>query len=95
MIGWNKFTDTNSIPKDRRLLLITQRTGTSDLLDMDIHDVVVGHWNRHVWGFVVAHEPNITSSGAKLNVRYWAEITDLPPVKLRDLDGLLSESPNP
>jgi hypothetical protein len=95
MITWHKFTDNDMIPKDRRLLLITQRTGTADLLDMDAHDAVVGHWNKYLWGFVIANQPNETPSGAKLNVRYWAEITDMPPVKLRDLDGLLPRDPNP
>ncbi|HZR88395.1 MAG TPA: hypothetical protein VFB02_16425 [Bradyrhizobium sp.] len=90
MTDWNEFTSYDAIPKDRRLLLITQRTGTADALDMEIHDVVVGHWNQHLWGFVIANEPNETPSGAKLNVRYWAELPELPsPVKLRDLDGLL------
>jgi hypothetical protein len=56
---------------------------------MDIHDVVVGHWNKYLLGFVIANEPNETASGAKLIVRYWAELSDLPAVRLRGLDGLL------
>jgi hypothetical protein len=76
-------------------LLITQRSRTSDIGDMDLHDVVVGHWNKYLWGFVIANEPNETPSSAKLVVRYWAELADLPPVKLRDLDGILPPVPNP
>jgi hypothetical protein len=87
MVIWNKFKDNASTPRDRRLLLITQRSGTSDLGDIDLHDVVVGHWNQHLWGFVIANEPNETPSGAKLIVRYWAELPEMPPVKLRNLDG--------
>jgi|SRR5215475_9833730 len=77
MTMWHKSTDESSLPKDRRLLLITQRSGTSDLLDMDIYDVVVGHWNQFLWGFVIANESNETPSGAKLIVRYWAGLADL------------------
>jgi hypothetical protein len=86
---WNRFTDDDSTPKDRRLLLITQRSGTPDGGDINVHDVVVGHWNKYLWGFVIANEPNETPSGAKLIVRYWAELPEMPPVRLRNLDGLL------
>ena len=89
MVIWNKFKDNASTPRDRRLLLITQRSGTSNLGDIDLHDVVVGHWNQHLLGFVIANEPNETPSGTKLIVRYWAELPEMPPVKLRNLDGLL------
>jgi hypothetical protein len=67
----------------------------TDLLDMDIHDVVAWHWNQYLWGFVIANEPNETPSGAKLNVRHWAELPELPRVKLRHLDGLLPPGPSP
>lgn len=88
MAPWNKFVDSDSAPKDRRLLLITRRTGTADATD--VYDVVVGHWNQQLWGFVITNEPNEKPSGAKLTVHYWAELPGLPEdVKLRNLDGML------
>ena len=88
IFAWNVFKGDDSTPKDRRLLIISQRSGTPDRGDMDIHDVVVGHWSKDLWGFVIANEPNETASGAKLHVRYWAELPTLPPVKLRRIPGL-------
>ncbi|KJC35656.1 hypothetical protein UP09_31010 [Bradyrhizobium sp. LTSP885] len=88
-MNWQKFEDDDRTPKDQRLVLITQPSGTPDGAALDTHDIVVGHWNKHVWGFVIADEPNQTPSGAKLVVRYWATLTDLPPVQLRHLDGML------
>jgi hypothetical protein len=86
---WNKFESDDSTPKDRRLLLITQRSGTAGLLDMDVRDLVVGRWNEYLWGFVIAHEPNQPPASSRLIVHYWSELPELPPsVKLRDLDGL-------
>jgi hypothetical protein len=81
---WNEFKSDVDTPKNRRLLLITQPSGAPDGQEMDIHDVVVGHWSSPVWAFVIANVPNETASGAKLNVRYWAELPPLPPVKMRD-----------
>jgi hypothetical protein len=63
---WNEFKSDVETPKNRRLLLITQPSGTPDDQEMDIHDVVVGHWSSPVWGFVIANVPNETASGAKL-----------------------------
>jgi len=89
MAGWNEFKSDVATPKDRRLLLITQPSGTPDGQEMDIHDVVVGHWNEYLFGFVVANARNETISGTKLVVRYWAELPPLPPVKIRKLKGML------
>jgi hypothetical protein len=85
-IEWHIF-DQNT-PRDRRLLLITQPTGTFDIQEQDIFDVVVGYWNGFRGGFVTANEPNDRSTGATLSVRYWANLPDLPSVQLRRLDGL-------
>lgn len=54
---WNEFKGDDHTPKDRRLLLITQPSGTPDGQELDIHDVVVGHWNSHLAGFVQAISP--------------------------------------
>jgi hypothetical protein len=95
MTIWNEFSGYDAVSKDRRLLLITQRTGTADALDMDIPDVVVGQWTKYLWGFAIANGPNETPSGGKLNVRYWAELPELPLVTLRGLDGMQTVTPNP
>ena len=77
------------MPKDRRLLLITQPSGTPDGQEMDIHDVVVGHWSSHHAGFIQAIAPPERSPGSKLREIRWAELTTPPAVQLRRLDGLL------
>jgi|ERR1700730_15506466 hypothetical protein len=41
----NEFKSDVETPKNRLLLLITQPSGTPDGQEMDIHDVVVGHWS--------------------------------------------------
>jgi hypothetical protein len=85
---WNEFKDNSSTPKDRRLLLITQPTGTPDGLDMHIYDVVVGHWSSHHGGFVQAIAPHERQPSSVLRVFRWAHLvtpTDLP---LRELDGV-------
>jgi hypothetical protein len=63
---WNEFKDNDATPKDRRLLLITQPSGTPDGQEIDIHDVVVGHWNSHLAGFVQAIAPPDQSAGSIL-----------------------------
>jgi hypothetical protein len=86
---WNEFKGTEAMPKDRRLLLITQPSGTPDGREMDIHDVVVGHWSSQHAGFVQAIAPPERSPGSKLRVVRWAELTTPPAVRFRKLDGLL------
>ena len=87
---WNKFLSDDRTPKDRRLLLITQPSGTFDIGQKDIYDVVVGHWDKYRGGFSIAEEPNITVT-TSLKVLYWADMLELPltpPMKLRDIPGL-------
>jgi hypothetical protein len=48
---WNEFKSDVETPKNRLLLLITQPSGTPEGQEMDIHDVVVGHWSSPVPGF--------------------------------------------
>jgi hypothetical protein len=86
---WNEFKGDDSTPKDRRLLLITQPSGTPDGQEIDIHDVVVGHWNSHLAGFLQAIAPPDQPAGSMLRVVRWAELTTPPSVQLRKLDGLL------
>jgi hypothetical protein len=86
---WNEFRGDEATPKDRRLLLITQPSGTPDGQEMDIRDVVVGHWSSHHAGFVQAIAPPEHSAGSTLRVVRWAELTMPPSVQLRKLDGLL------
>jgi hypothetical protein len=86
---WNEFKGDDSTPKDRRLVLITQPSGTPDGQEINIHDVVVGHWNSHLAGFVQAIAPPDQSAGSMLRVVRWAELTTPPSVQLRKLDGLL------
>jgi hypothetical protein len=89
---WNEFKGDDSTPKDRRLLLITQPSGTFDILENDIYDVVVGHWDKHRGGFSIAEEPNIKVEST-LKVRYWAELPGdmplIPPMRLRIIRGLI------
>ena len=86
---WNEFKSDEATPKDRRLLLITQPSGTPDGQEMDIHDVMVGHWSSHHGGFVQAIAPPERSAASKLRVLRWAELTTPPSVQFRKLDGLL------
>jgi hypothetical protein len=83
---WNEFKGNEAMPKDRRLLLITQPSGTPDGQDTDIHDVVVGHWSSHHDGFVQAIAPHERPASSTLRVIRWAELT-LPPLVLL-MDGL-------
>ena len=86
---WNEFKNNEATPKDRRVLLITQPSGTPDGKEMNIHDVVVGHWSSHHAGFVQAIAPHERSPSSKLRVIRWAELTTPPGVQLRKLDGLM------
>ena len=93
MLLWNEFKGDDATPKDRRLLLITQPTGSYDSLGKDTYDLVVGHWDKFRGGFAVAEESNIT---VKTNVKvfYWAELREdelplTPPMKLRNIPVLL------
>jgi hypothetical protein len=67
MSGWNEFD--SSIPKDRRLLLITQ-PDKFDAAD-DYYDVVVGYWNDKSKAFVPADSPASKVTGATLRVFKW------------------------
>jgi hypothetical protein len=86
---WNEFKGHEATPKDRRLLLITQPSGTPDGQEMDIRDVEVGYWSSHHAGFVQAIAPPEQSAGSTLRVLRWAELTTPPSLQLRKLDGLL------
>jgi hypothetical protein len=83
------FKHNDATPKDTRLLLITQPSGTPDGQEIGIHDVVVDHRNSHLAGFVQAIAPSDQSAGSMLRVVRWAELTTPPSVQLRKLDGLL------
>jgi len=48
---WNEFKGDDVTPKDGRLLLITQPSGTFDILEKDTYDVVVRHWTSIAEGF--------------------------------------------
>jgi hypothetical protein len=55
---------------------------------MDIHDVVVGHWNSHLAGFVQTIAPPDQSAGSTLRVIRWAHLVTPTDLTLRKLDGL-------
>ena len=83
---WSEFKGDDFTPKDRRLLLITQPSGTPDGQEMEIHDVVVGYWSAQHSGFVQAIAPPNQPSAATLRVVRWAELITPPSVQLRKLD---------
>jgi hypothetical protein len=80
MIEWHEGEDT--APRDRRLLLIAvPEPGGTD------PDIVIGHWHEAREVFVQV-EPPCERGGARstLNVKWWAEIPDLPHgVELRKM----------
>jgi hypothetical protein len=85
---WNDFKNNSSTPKDRRLLLITQPTGTPGGRDAPIYDVVVGHWSSHHGGFVQAIAPRERQPSSTLRVIRWAHVDTPADLSLRTLDGL-------
>jgi hypothetical protein len=91
-ITWHKALEEDSIPRDRRLLLIaTPRNVPTANLKADL---VVGHWNESLSCFVPVEIP-YPRDGARpeLNVKWWAEVPAVPdgamirPLAPEDLKG--------
>ena len=73
-------------PKDRRLLLIVTPQGMP-VADQE-PDIVIGHWHSQNSGFVAVKPPcdDGLGPGPLLDVKWWAELPDLPhEVSLRPL----------
>jgi|HubBroStandDraft_6_1064221.scaffolds.fasta_scaffold1317480_1 hypothetical protein len=88
-IDWHKVTTENEIPKDCRLLLIGKSMNLpADALEMDIYDLVVGHWNKFVEAFVPVELPGQGGLPGKLRVTHWASIPTPAGVKLRVIEEL-------
>jgi len=89
IINWHKVWSEAHVPKDRRLLLITQPTNvTPDGGLLDTYDVVVGHWNKHRGGFMPVLVPLQTKDRPLLKVAHWAELPIPEEVKLRAIEEM-------
>jgi hypothetical protein len=88
LLDWNEFKNDGTTPKDRRLLLITQPSGTPDGLEKDVYDIVVGHWSSHHGGFVQIIAPHERPPSSTLRVMRWADFDTPADLKLRPVDGL-------
>jgi len=86
MVVWNKSENNDSTPKDRRLL--RQLSGAADrILGTQIFRTSSSGIGTSTCG-VLSSLTNRTRPGAKLIVRYWKELPEMPAVKPRGLEGL-------